>query len=301
MSSPRSLVITGATGKQGGAVISALSASSSQPFKIYAVTRDKNSSKAQALAKNPNVSVLEGDFAKPDAIFKQVPKPWGLFSVTTFDKSVETEESQGKEMNRAAFDAGIKHIVFTATDRGAESETTATDVPHFVSKYNIEQDIKQRVAESSGRTTYTLLRPVAFMENLTKDFFGKGFVTMWQQNGKDRPLQLVATSDIGRVAAEAFLNADKDEYRNKAISLAGDSISPNEAARVFKQKTGQQIPSTFGFVGSGIKWASKDMGMMFNWLGNIGFGTNVPEVRKRYPFMKDFGTWLETESAWRKS
>lgn len=80
MAGPRNLVVTGATGKQGGALISALLAESSHPFTIYAVTRNTTSNGAQKLAKNANVKVIQGDFDSATAIFKQIERPWGLFA-----------------------------------------------------------------------------------------------------------------------------------------------------------------------------------------------------------------------------
>lgn len=80
--SPRTILVTGATGKQGSAVIDALLSAneSDKAFSIIAVTRDTNSRSAQALARRPNVSVVTGDLADPDeltqpeadAIFQEV-------------------------------------------------------------------------------------------------------------------------------------------------------------------------------------------------------------------------------------
>ena len=303
MAQARRLIVTGATGKQGGAVISALLSKPSQPFEIYAVTRNKASRGAQALASRPAVHVIEGDLNDAASIVKQVPNPWGLFSVTPLDKGHKVEEEQGIAMTEAAVKAGVKHIVFTATDRGGQpnSDTDPTNIPHFISKYNIEKDIMEKAASSSQGTTWTFLRPVAFMENLTNDFLGKGFIAMWRLNGMDRKLQMISTKDIGYVAADAFLNADSDEYRNKGISLAGDELSPNEAATIFKEVTGHEIPSTFSFVGTALRWIMKEqLGLMFDWFVDFGFGADVPALRKRYPFMSDFRTWLQEESAWKK-
>ncbi|KAK3082522.1 hypothetical protein LTR53_020285, partial [Teratosphaeriaceae sp. CCFEE 6253] len=72
---------------------------------------------------------------------------------------------------------------------------------------------------------------------------------MWRLNGLDRPLQQISTTDIGLVAADAFLNADSDEYRNTGISLAGDELSPKEAARIFREVTGLELPASYLFVG----------------------------------------------------
>ena len=296
--SARRIVVSGATGKQGGALISALLAQSSRPVEIYALTRNKSSKSAQSLASNPNIHVIQGDFSDPPSIFAQVEKPWGFFSVTN-PMNAAKEEAQGKAMTKAAIDAGVKHIVFTATDRGNDSDNDPTVVPHFASKYAIEQDIKERSKQSGG--SWTFLRPVAFYENLSNDFLGKGFVSMWRLNGLDNKIKFISTKDIGRVAADAFLDSGSEQYRNTAIPLAGDEISLEDMKRIFEEEMGQTLPETFSVVAKGLKWALHEhLGIMYNWFKTDGFGADVGAVRKAYPFVKDFRTWLRTESAWRQ-
>ena len=297
----RSLVVTGATGKQGGALISALLAHNSQPFDIYAVTRSKASGSAQSLASKPNVKIVEGDFDKPEAVFQQVKNVWGVFIMTTpmGKGGAKKEEVQGKAMVQAALDAGAKHIVFTSVDRGSNGDTEPTNIPHFVSKKNIEDDI---MSKTKGKdTTWTILRTVAFMDNMSNDLMGRVFTAMWKQNG-DTKLQMISSKDIGRVAAEAFLKADSQDYKNKSISIAGDELSSNEAAKTFKDVTGQDIPYAYSFLGSLAKWMMSDeLGKMFAWFVTTGFAADVGGVKRKYPFMKDFRAWLEEESAWRKT
>lgn len=82
----RSLLITGATGRQGGAAIRAL-LSKNADFRLLAVTRDKTSPSAQKLASlSPKITLLQGDLNKTDALFEQArdltgSSPWGVFSV----------------------------------------------------------------------------------------------------------------------------------------------------------------------------------------------------------------------------
>jgi uncharacterized protein YbjT (DUF2867 family) len=243
----------------------------------------------------------------------------GLFSVTNPIKGAKVEEEQGKAMTQAAMQAGVQHIgtsriisidirsrhplirpVFTATDRGSQSETDPTPIPHFASKFNIESDIVEKTKASGA--SWTFLRPTAFYENLTNDFLGKGFMAMWKLNGSNSKLQLVSTKDIGKVAADAFLNASSEEYCNRSIALAGDEISFEEAAKTFKETTGQNVPLTNSFIGRALRFSLREqLGIMFDWFASDGFKVDVSDTKRRYPFMKDFRAWLEEESAWKKS
>jgi uncharacterized protein YbjT (DUF2867 family) len=173
-------------------------------------------------------------------------------------------------------------------------------VPHFITKHNIEQHL---FAKSKGSNmTWTVLRPVAFMDNLTPNLFGKVFTTSWlmRLGEKAKKLQLVATSDVGLFAANAFINADVAEYKNKSMSLAGDEMTFGEMKAMFEKKTGETLPMTFTWIAGLIQWMSKDFGYMMRWMRTDGFGVDVAGMRKRNPEMKDFETWLETESAWKK-
>jgi len=281
-------------------LINALVAKQNHPFEIYAVTRDKSSRGAQALASKSNVKVIEGDFKAPDAIFRQVEKPWGLFSVT-MPMNAAVEESQGKAIAAAALSAGVSHIVFTSVERGVNQATDPTPVPHFRSKFNIEKEIES-LAHAKPSLSYTFLNPVAFMDNVTPDFFGKVFGTLWSFNGPSTKLQLVATSDIGKIAAEAFIHADQDEYKNKRVSIAGDDLTPAEAKTIFQEVTGKSLPETYGFVGRVIKWlAYEQLGYMFDWFKTDGYSVDIKALRASHPSLKDFRAWLAEESAWKKT
>jgi uncharacterized protein YbjT (DUF2867 family) len=66
----QNFLITGATGRQGGGVIAALSAMEIKPFTIYALTRNVDSPNAQNLvSKYSNLKLVSGTFDNPTAIF----------------------------------------------------------------------------------------------------------------------------------------------------------------------------------------------------------------------------------------
>jgi uncharacterized protein YbjT (DUF2867 family) len=99
----KTVLVIGATGKQGGAAIENILASSqASSVNIVAVTRDANSRKSQKLAPHPNVSVIQGDLANVDDIFNKVGSVWGVYSVQI---NSDVEEQQGK----AIVDAAVMH------------------------------------------------------------------------------------------------------------------------------------------------------------------------------------------------
>jgi hypothetical protein len=151
--------------------------------------------------------------------------------------------------------------------------------------------------------TWTVLRPVAFFDNLMPNFFGKVFTSSFRMRlgERSKKMQMVATSDVGWFGAQAFLHAGAEEYKNKSVSLAGDEVSFGEMKTVFEEKTGETLPTTYSFLAGLIQWVSKDFGYMMKWMNDDGFGADLRDVKRRKPDVKDFGTWLETESAWKRA
>ncbi|GLB11661.1 hypothetical protein AtubIFM57258_008531 [Aspergillus tubingensis] len=292
------VLITGATGKQGGSLIRNL-ISRKSPLEILAVTRDSSSASAQRLKQlSSNIKLVEGNLDNPADIFRnaraQTSSPiWGVFSVQVAIGSNVDEEAQGKKLIDEALKQKVKYFVYSSVDRGGErSWDNPTDVPHFLRKHHIEHHLVDKAKGTD--MDWVILRPVAFMDNMVPGFLGKVFATSWKMALKGKPLQVVAVSDIGHFGADAFLNPD--EYKGQAVSLAGDDLTFDQMAQVFQQKTGQQIPMTFQFVCSLLLAAIKDMGYMYRWFHDEGYQVNIGELRKKHPGLKDFGDWLEQES-----
>ncbi|KAE8313733.1 nmrA-like family protein [Aspergillus transmontanensis] len=265
------------TGKQGGSLIKSL-ISRNAPFEILAVTRNPTSTSAQKLRNlSPSIKLVEGDLESPATIFQNAQRLtsspiWGVYSVQFF--------------------------VYSSVDRGGEehSYTNPTKIPHFIKKHNIEHHLVDRSKNTSME--WTILRPTAFYENLTPDFFGKVFAACFKMALKGKKLQMVATSDIGHFGADAFLNPD--QYKRRGVSLAGDELSFEEMERIFVQKRGESLSMAFRPVCSLFMAMMKDMGYMFRWFYEEGYGADVRTLKEVHPDMKDFETWLEMESGFEK-
>lgn len=210
--------------------------------------------------------------------------------------TVVTEEAQGKSLIDISIAQKVKHFVYTSVDRGgSKSITNPTPIPHFISKHNIELHLIDKAGKNGEIMSWTILRPTAFLNNFTNDFMGKGFATMFRISLKEKPLQLIAVSDIGIFAAEAF--EKPAEFNAKALSLAGAEITFDQANEIFKEKTGNDVPTTFGFLVSAILWGVKEVGTMFEWFYTDGYGADIAELKRMHPGLLDLGMWLEKEGA----
>ncbi|ETN41653.1 uncharacterized protein HMPREF1541_03589 [Cyphellophora europaea CBS 101466] len=313
---PQRLLITGATGKQGGALIASLLRQPPRtPTQIVALTRDPASSSAKRLLASAtsvapstlSLTLLQGDLDDSTKIFTSAasqfnnPHPFhGVFSVQV-PLNPTREEAQGKALIDAAARFGVRHFVYTSADRGGQQRSDADPSPvrHFASKFRIEEHLKRvATAEASGMA-WTIIRPVAFMENLSDDFLGRAFVAMWRLNGlDDRPLQLVSASDVGVAAADALRSPQK--WAGRSVSLAGEEISPAQADEVFRRLVGKPLPSTYAFVGRGLRWGLREqLGDMFDWFRDVGFGADVQGCRREWPKMMGWEMWLREKSAWK--
>ncbi|KAJ2971275.1 hypothetical protein NUW58_g9462 [Xylaria curta] len=146
----RKILVVGATGQQGSALLSELShlaTTSSGTFpnlKTLALTRKASSQNAQSLVqkygKTLNLELVEGNTQNPEPIFAAHKDIDTVFSYTTMP--VEGEEAQAKPLITASAKHGVKHFVFSSVERGGDerSWSNPTDVPHFQTKHNSESD-----------------------------------------------------------------------------------------------------------------------------------------------------------------
>jgi len=222
-----------------------------------------------------------------------------VFSVQTAiggKATPQTEEVQGKALADVALEYGIKFFVYSSVDRGGDkSDDNDTDVPHFLSKARVERKVKE-IGEKG--VDWMILRPAAFMDNLTPDFEGSVFTTLWKVYvSPNKKLQLVATTDIGYFAGIVFQSPE--EWKGKSLSLAGDDLTLSEADAAFHETFRKPLPTTFSILGYGIGWMVKEMYYMYQFFDKEGYGANIAELKKINPNLKDFKTWLKEESGFK--
>src|SRR5215471_17354720 len=162
MTNDRTILITGVTGNQGGAVAQALQGSG---FHLRGLTRTPDGQRAAALARQ-GIDIVKGDLDDEAALRRALAGAWGVFGVqNAAEAGAEREEVQGKRLATLAREAGVEHYVYTSVG----SANKQTGIPHFESKWRIEETVR-----SLRFPSHVILRPVFFMENLLAPFSLQG-------------------------------------------------------------------------------------------------------------------------------
>ena len=275
--SDKLIVVTGATGQQGGATARHLLA---QGWRVRALVRDPNKPAAQELAAK-GAELAQGDLDDRASLDRALSGAYGVFSVQTFmgPEGPVGETRQGNRLADAAKAAGIQHFVYTSVG-GADRKS---GVPHFESKWQIEEHIR-----SLGLPA-TILRPVFFMDNLWSPWMGPRDGVLAIGLRPTTSLQMIAADDIGAFAALAF--ARPQEFIGKALEIAGDSLTMPQVADAFTQVSGQPVR----FVEQPLEQVrsfNAEMGDMMAWFNDHGYTADIPALRKLRPGLLTFETWL---------
>jgi len=280
MAQKLTVVVTGSTGKQGGAVARGLL---ERGHKVRAITRDPSSSQAKSLA-NAGATLVAASLEDPAAIAKALEGATSIFVMTTPSGGTAAETRQGVAAADAAKAAGV-HLVFTSVG----SANRKTDIPHFDSKYEVEKHIAKVGVPA------TILAPVFFMENLyfAKEQLAKGIYAATLP--PTRTLAQVAVADIGAVAVRVLEDAGR--FTGKRFDLASDELTGNDVVAILSRVTGRpfthyQIPPDV------IRQRMGEDGVrMYDWLDRVGYTVDRAALRREFPDVAfhDFESWARMQ------
>jgi uncharacterized protein YbjT (DUF2867 family) len=281
MAQELTVVVTGSTGKQGGAVAQALL---ERGHKVRAVTRDPHSSQAKSLA-GAGATLVVASLEDTAALTKALEGATSLFAMTTpFGGGTESETRQGVAAAEAAKAAGV-HLVFTSVG----SANRQTGIPHFDSKYEVEKHIAKLGVRA------TILAPVYFMENLSfaKEQLAKGVYP--SALPPTRTVAQVAVADIGAVAVRVL--EEPRRFTGKRFDLAGDELTGDDVVAILSRVSGRpltyyQLPLEVIRQGMG-----EDGARMYAWMDRVGYTVDRAALRREFPDVAfhDFGSWLKTQ------
>jgi uncharacterized protein YbjT (DUF2867 family) len=281
MDAKRTIVVTGATGNQGGATARHL-LDDGWPIRIFVRDPTKPSAVEFAAA---GAEVCVGNFEDPASLAHAFEDAYGVYSVQTWrgPGGVEAEVAAGVAVAEAAAAAGVSHLVYSSVG-GADR---APELTHFVSKLRIEQ----RIAELG--IPATVLRPTLFMDNFKWQADGIRAGRLVQGVRPTTRLQMIAVDDIGGLAARAF--GAPEDWIGTTIEIAGDELTMPEVAAIFARRVGHEVE--YVSTEDNRPGDREESRRMTAWFETDGYRADIPALRALHPPLKDFQTYVD-EADW---
>ena len=279
------VLVLGATGNQGGAVVDALLNGSD--WAVRAATRDPSSDRARSLA-DRGVEVVVADMDDPASLDAALAGVEHLFFVPIVGgEGPPSEIARGKAVVDAAARARVRHVVFSGVAGGNRD----IGVPNFQSKGAIEDHLR-----SSG-LHHTVLRPVSFMENFNRN---RDAILGGRLSGVLDPAktqQYISIRDIAAFAVAAF--NDPDRFEGQAIDLAGDQLTMPDVAALFSRVFGRD--TAYGHIppGEARSRLPQPMLTMNEFFEREGYGVDIPALKARWGIpLTGLEDWIRTEPGW---
>ncbi|MFD8462754.1 NmrA family NAD(P)-binding protein [Streptomyces antimycoticus] len=235
------VLVTGATGQQGGATARALL---SAGVPVRALVRDPATERAKAVAAL-GAELVTGDLLDLGSVRRAAEGARGVFSIQMPDLNDlqgDSEWVQGRNLIDAARDAGVAQFVHTSVSGAGQHHTAPgwaegrwAALEHY---YATKTGLQDRVREAGFRH-WTLLKPAFFMENflsLLPNGPEGGLATVLQPGTE---LSLIAVADIGTAAAAAF--ADPERFHEVELELAGECMTMTRVAEVLSDVVGTEV------------------------------------------------------------
>ncbi len=281
-----SVLVTGATGNQGGAVVDHLLASETE-FDVYGLTRDSSSEVAQGLA-DRGVTMVEGDLNEKASLAPHVAAVDAVFAVTNFwTQGYDAQVQQGQNLAEVATEEGVDQFVFS----GVGGHEKDTGIPHFDSAWEIDQHAQ------GLDLPLTVLQPVFFFQNLeafAEDVVKEGQIALPLEAGVS--LQMIDTQDVGHAAAVAFENPD--EYIGEHVEIAGDELTLSETAAVLSAVTGRNVDPVHVPIEDAYDSFGEEFTVMCEWFNDVGYSAEIDALDDRFGFeFTDLETYLR-ENGW---
>lgn len=283
MPKPITVLVAGATGRQGGAVARLLL---ERGHRVRALTRRPGSQAAAALHVL-GAEILEADLDDEASVRAAAEGADAFFLVATpFEEGAQAEARMGRRAADAARKAGVRHLVYSSVasaDRG-------TGIPHFDSKRDVEEHV------AALGIPYTIVAPAFFMENLlgaaTLDGLRAGTLSL--PLPPSRKLQMIAVADVAAFAGLALERPA--ELAGKRVDLASDALTGPEIARALAHATGSAIEYAAAPL-ERVRARSEDLGRMWEWLDRSGYAADVDALRRAHPEVgwHDLGAWAREQ------
>ena len=288
------VLVTGATGKQGGAVARSVLAAG---LPVRALVRDRNSESAQALVARGAV-LVSGDLNDPGSLIAAATGVRAVFSVQTpdmADLNSDSERIQGRNLVEAAKAAGVAQFVHSSVSGAGAYHRAAPGWKEgrWNEHYWESKAYTQELVRAAGFASWTVIQPAFFMENfirpsfLFEDWVGDRFLTAI---AADTRLPVVAVEDIGEAALAAIV--DPERFNGVILGLAGDYLPMAEIATALSAALGTEIDApSLTAAQARAKGLMAELASSQEWMNEVGSPARPEEARALGLSPIDLRTW----------
>ena len=300
MTGSRGLVlVTGATGTQGGATARALLAAG---FSVRALSRDPTGQAALELARL-GVDVVAGNFDDADSLDSACRGAGAVFSVQRPDADgTDSERRHGFALIDAARKAGVRHFVHTSVcEAGKHTAFPRWESGYWYRKYWTDKwDIEERV-RAAGFERWTILKPAFMMDNYAEPKANRMFPQL--RLGEiltallpQTRLQLIAAEDVGAYTRAAL--AEPARFDRQSIDLAAEALTMDEAAAVLSRHCSRQVHARYATPAE-VKAAGQFPGWVRTqeWIAEVGYRADIGALAQWGVALTSFDSWVQRHRA----
>jgi uncharacterized protein YbjT (DUF2867 family) len=284
------ILVTGATGAQGGSVARALLKEDKYRVRIF--TRNPNSQKARMLERS-GAEIATGDMEDPGSLAKAMNGVWGVFAITNFWEHFAKEFQLGVNIIDAACEAGVSHFVMHSLDDYYTISRGRYSVPHCDIKASLE-----RYARRSGIPS-TFVRTAFYYENFFSVFpLQKGednsFHFGFPQG--DTRLAMTSAEDVGGIVSAIF--DQPGQFNGRSVGVVGEDYTCEEYAAIMSRvlrrnirynHIPREVYASYGFPGA------EELANMFE-VQRLFIPERTEDLLESYrlnPSMQGFEAWVE--------
>ncbi len=267
----KNILVIGATGNQGGAVVRHL-LPLEDDFHVHGLSRNVSSARAEKLTER-GVTMLQGDLEDKASLARVMEGMDALFLVTNFWTSgYDSQVRQGKNAAEVAADVGVDHVVFS----GVGDHENATGIPHFESCWEIDQHLQHLELPT------TVLEPVFFFQNFEPmcDDILDGTLAMPLERGVK--LQMVDVDDIGKAAAVALMRPG--DFIGTRHNLAGDALTLEQMGRILADVVDVDLEVVHVGLDQAREQMGEEVAVMYEWFNERGYSTDLERAHQTFGF-----------------
>ncbi|KAJ9634443.1 uncharacterized protein PV06_10574 [Exophiala oligosperma] len=286
------ILVTGATGNQGGSVAKLLLKYPDQ-YVVRALTRDPSSPGARSLS-NAGAEVVRGDLTDPSTLPAAFDGCWGAFVVTNFYDSTITddpasEEEQGKNAAKAALAAGVQCFVWSTLPSSLKISGGKVCCEIYEGKHRVDAFIESIGLPATFVYTGNFYENMIFRGHVKRSQDGKCLEFRQPIIAENTKLHMLwVQRDLS-----AVVKAVLDNWETKRADLlhqhlyAMDAIhTPSEVCATIERVAG--VPTKYVIL---PKTGNESRDIMFNLYNETG---TYPGVKLPDPKVLDLGVKLHS-------